>query len=243
MARDHAIGVLVADAHRLVREGLGLLLEADGSIRVVGHATRGEQAVAGARLLHPDVVVMDIGLPGLEALSATRLIFGAGLADVRVMLLSASGGQRELAAALRAGAYGVLLWDSEPALLRRAVRTVAHGGAVLAPGPRATRRLAAGVVDPRRSAAQVRAPRLQGLTVREREVLALVGLGLSNAQIGQRLAVTPATVKAHVGHATTKLEARDRAQLVTVAYETGLVPPTGGYVRSRAVAEGRFTRE
>jgi DNA-binding NarL/FixJ family response regulator len=227
MVSPAIIDVLVAEPYRLVREGLRLLLEYEGNIRVTGTTARGEETVTAARLVHPHVVVMDMELRGLDALRATRLIYGGGLGDVCVVLLSASRDEDQLVGALHAGAHGVLPLDSDPAELRRAVRLVAHGGAVLAPGPAATRWLASNVIEPQRSAAEASAPLLESLTQREREVLALVGVGLSNTDIATRLAVTPATVKAHIGNASAKLHARDRAQLVMVAYETGLVHPLG----------------
>ena len=224
MVGDDAIGVLIADANRLVRAGFRVLLEDEGDIAVVGEAARGEHAVAAARRLRPDVVLMDGAVPGLDALRATRLIFDAGLTEVRVLLLIASGSDAEVFAALRAGARGVLLRDSEPGDLVRAVRAIASGGALLTPG--FTRRLAADVVS-RRARSGAPNPELEGLTQRQREVLALVGHGFSNAEIAERLAVSPATVKTHVGQLIAKLEARDRAELVMLAYETGLVLPAG----------------
>jgi DNA-binding NarL/FixJ family response regulator len=170
-------------------------------------------------------VLLDAGLPGLDPLRATRAIFESGRGQVRVLLMSDPGGDDELFAAMRAGAHGVVLHDSEPADLRRAARIVARGGAVLAPS--STRRLAADVLS-RHTSGAAAAPQLDALTDREREVLALVGQGFSNAEIGGRLTVSPATVKAHVRSAIAKLDARDRAQLVMVAYETGLVVPAAG---------------
>jgi DNA-binding NarL/FixJ family response regulator len=224
MARDDAIAVLIAETHRLVRAGLHLLLEGEGDITVVGEAARGEHAVAAARRLRPDVVLMDAGVPGLDALRASRLIFEEGQSQVRVLLLIASGSDAEVFAALHAGAHSVLLRGSEPDDLLRAVRVTASGGSVLTPG--FTRRLAADVVA-RQAHAGAALAELQALTEREREVLALVGHGFSNAEIADRLGVSPATVKTHVASATAKLEARDRAELVMLAYETGLVLPVG----------------
>jgi DNA-binding NarL/FixJ family response regulator len=225
MTRDDAIAVLIAEAHRLVRAGLRLLLEGDGDITVVGEAARGQDAVAGAQRLRPDVVLMDAGVPGLDALRASRLILEAGLTQVKVLLLIASGSDAEILAALRAGARGVLLRGSEPAELLRAVRMTAQGGVLLTPG--FTRRLAADLVL-RQAHAGAELPELEELTRREREVLTLVGHGFSNTEIAERLAVSPATVKTHVGSTIAKLQVRDRAQLVTLAYETGLVLPRGG---------------
>jgi DNA-binding NarL/FixJ family response regulator len=224
MPRDHAIAVLIAEADQLVRAGFRLLLEGNGDIEVVGEAARGEHAVAEARRLRPNVVVMDGGVPGLDALGATRMIFEAGLPEVRVLILTASGTDAEVFAALHAGAHGVVLRDSEPGDLLRAVRLIAAGGSLLPPG--FTRRLAAEVLA-QRARASTAFPELEALTEREREVLALVGHGFSNAEIAERLAVSPATVKSHVGRAMANLEARNRAELVTLAYETGLVLPAG----------------
>jgi DNA-binding NarL/FixJ family response regulator len=222
--RDDAIAVLVAEPHRLVRAGFRLLLEEEGDIVVVGEAVRGGHAVAGARKLLPDVVLIDANVPGLDALGATRLIFEARLPQVRVLLLTASVTDDDVFAALHAGAHGVLLRDSEPGDLLRAVRLIAGGGALLPPG--FTRRLAAEVLS-QRAHASAAFPELEALTEREREVLVLVGHGFSNAEIAERLAVSPATVKSHVGRAIANLEARNRAELVMLAYETGLVLPGG----------------
>jgi len=219
---EPAIAVIVADAQRLVREGLRALLESEGDIVVVGEAGRGEHAVAETRRRQPDVVLMDIGVPGTDALHATRLIFDEGRARTRVLLLATRANDAEVLAAVRAGAYGVLQRDSTPEHLRRAARTIAAGHALLT--PEVTRRLAAELVAGRVHDGIV-PPELEALTGREREVLGLVGHGLGNAEIAARLAVSPATVKAHVGAATAKLQARDRAALVVLAYETGLVRP------------------
>jgi DNA-binding NarL/FixJ family response regulator len=236
MPRNDDIAVLIAEAHRLVRAGLRLLLEEAGDITVVGEAARGEHAVAGALRLHPDVVVMDGAVPGLDALRATRLIFENGAAQVRVLLLVASAGDADVLAALRAGAHGVLLRDSEPGDLVRAVRVIARGGALLTTG--FTRRLAADVAS-RRGRPGTAFPELEALTPREREVLALVGHGFSNSEIAARLEVSPATVKTHVGKAIGKLEARDRAELVMLAYETGLVVPAGQAAALHGQGQGR----
>jgi len=220
---DQAIAVVVAEAHRLVRAGLRLLLECDRGIVVVGEAARGEHAVAEARRLRPHVVLMDIGVPGLYALRATRGIFDDRDARARVLLLAGLESDEEALAAVRAGAHGVLSRDGAPEALRRAVRTVAAGGAVLT--SHLTRRLAAEAVSGRAGDGIV-PPELAVLTRREREVLGLVARGFGNGEIAARLAVTPATVKTHIGSALTKLDARDRAELVTLAYETGFVVPS-----------------
>jgi DNA-binding NarL/FixJ family response regulator len=217
-----AIDVLIADEHRLVRAGLRLLLEAEDDITVVGEAARGEHAVASARSLLPHVVLMDARMPGFDGLEATRLISAAGdLASVGVLLLTPTGTDVEVLAALHAGAHGVLLRDSEPNELIRAVRVVAAGGALLA--PRFARRL---IDEFLRERARANAPaELEELTAREREVMALAARGLSNVQIAGHLHLSTATVKTHIARALTKLGVHDRAQLVSLAYETGLVVP------------------
>lgn len=216
------IEVVVADGDRLVRAGLRMLLERDGDIAVVGEAARGEQVVTIARRLHPDVVVMDAGIPGCGALWATRLIFETGLGHV--LLVASRTGDAEVLEAIHAGAYGVLPRDSEPVDLLRAVRVIAGGGALVTPG--ALRDLAADVLAHRpQTAAALEG--LEALTGRQREVLALVGLGFTNEQIAGRLEVAAATVKTHVGRVLAKLDARDRAELVTLAYESGLVKTMG----------------
>ena len=223
MAGDDAIAVLIAEAHRLDRAGFRLLLEREGDVTVVGEAARGEHAVAEARRLGPDVVLLDSGVPGLDAVRVTRRIFEASPA-ARILLLTASMSDADVFVALQAGAHGVLLRDSGPGDLLRAVRVVSRGGGLLTPG--FTRRLAADVVTRMAHAAAVH-PELEALTEREREMLALVGHGLSNREIAERLAVTAATVKSHVGRVLAKLNARDRAELVMLAYETRLVQAPG----------------
>jgi DNA-binding NarL/FixJ family response regulator len=237
MARERPITVVLAEGHRLIRAGVRRVLESDGRLVVVGEAGRGEQAVAAARLLHPDVVLIDAAVPGVEALRAARQIYDAGLDGVQVLLLTESPGEDGLIAALHAGARGVALRDSDPAELRRAVRMVAGGAAVLASGPEAIRRVATSVL-PQREDAATHAPRLRALTHREQEVLAFVALGLSNWQIANRLRVSPATIKAHVGSAAAKLGAPDRAHLVRFAYETGLVRPPRPTCRGGTAAGG-----
>jgi DNA-binding NarL/FixJ family response regulator len=224
MADDDVIEVLLAEAHRLVRAGFRSLLEREADVIVVGEAHSGEAAVAAAERLRPDVVLIDAALPGLDAFEATRMIVEAGPARSGVLLLTASGSDAEVFAAVHAGAHGVLGRDSEPADMLRAVRVIAGGGALLTPG--VTRRLAAEVVS-RRAHVDAALCELDELTQREREVMALVGYGFSNSEIARQLAVSPATAKTHVGRAMAKLDARDRAELVRLAYETGLVAPVG----------------
>jgi DNA-binding NarL/FixJ family response regulator len=214
--------VLLADDQALVRAGFRVLLESQDGIRVVGEAADGHEAVELARRHRPDVVLMDVRMPRLDGLQATREITSdPGLAAVRVVILTTFELDEYVYESLRAGASGFLVKDTEPADLVRAVRVVADGDALLSPG--VTRRLIA------EFAARARRPppvaSLDELTAREREIVALVGEGLSNGEIADRLVVSPATAKTHVSRAMLKVGARDRAQLVVYAYETGLVRP------------------
>jgi len=214
------IKVLLADDQKLVRGGLRALLDAEHDITVVGEAGDGAEALAMAKEVHPDVVLMDIRMPGTDGLSATRqLAADSSLRDVRVIVLTTFDIDDHVFEALRSGASGFLVKDTEPADLIRAVRTVANGESLLS--PRATRRL----IEEYATKAKpiVRPTELDVLTEREREVLALVASGLSNAEIADRLVISAATAKTHVNRAMTKLGARDRAQLVVRAYEAGLV--------------------
>ena len=219
---EAAIRVLLADDQALVRAGFRSLLEAQDDIEVVGEATDGEEAVRLAVDTEPDVVLMDIRMPGLDGLAATRRIAEDGrLAGVKIVILTTFGLDEYVFEAIRAGASGFLVKDTEPEELILAVRVVAGGEALMSPS--VTKRL---LVE---FAARAKEPQpargLEELTDREREVVALVGEGLSNREIAQRLFVSPATAKTHVSRAMTKLRARDRAQLVVIAYEAGLVRP------------------
>jgi DNA-binding NarL/FixJ family response regulator len=215
------IRVLLADDQALVRTGFKLLLDTEDDLRVVGEAADGAQAVELARATRPDVVLMDIRMPVLDGLQATREIAGMrGLEQVRVLILTTYDADEYVFEALQVGASGFLLKDSGPAELLHAVRVVAAGEALLA--PRITRRLIAQFAAAR-SAHRASEDRLAELTQREREVLALVGRGLSNGEIAAELVISKATARTHVSHAMVKLGARDRAQLVVVAYQTGLV--------------------
>jgi DNA-binding NarL/FixJ family response regulator len=219
------IKVLLADDQALVRAGFRALLDAQPDIEVVGEAADGADAVRLATRERPDVVLMDIRMPGLDGLEATRRIAAdPHLGGVRIVILTTFDLDEYVFEALRVGASGFLVKDTEPVDLLRGVRAVASGDALLSPG--VTRRLIGEFAS---RARQPRPPKdLAGLTDREREVMALVGEGLSNEEIAERLVVSPATAKTHVSRAMVKLGARDRAQLVVFAYEAGLVRP--GYL-------------
>jgi DNA-binding NarL/FixJ family response regulator len=218
------IKVLLADDQELVRAGFKVLLDTEDDISVVGEAADGAQAVELARAARPNVVLMDIRMPVLDGLQATRQIAAVrGLEQVRVLILTTYDTDAYVFEALQAGASGFLLKDSGPAELLHAIRVVAAGEALLA--PRITRRLISQFTATR-TAHEVAEDRLAVLTQREREVLALVGEGLSNQEIAARLVLSPATARTHVSRAMVKLGARDRAQMVVVAYQAGLVSPT-----------------
>jgi DNA-binding NarL/FixJ family response regulator len=218
-----SIKVLLADDQALVRAGFRVLLDVEDDITVVGEAADGAEAVALARATRPDVVLMDIRMPVLDGLQATRQLAAmAGLERVRILILTTYDTDAYVYEALQAGASGFLLKDSGPPELLHAIRVVAAGEALLA--PRITRRLIAQFAAARTSH-QVAEDRLAELTQRERQVLALVGRGLSNQEIAAELTVSEATARTHVSRAMVKLGARDRAQMVVVAYQTGLVSP------------------
>jgi DNA-binding NarL/FixJ family response regulator len=217
------ITVELVDDQSLVRAGFHALLDAEDDIEVVAQAADGESAVAQARAHRPQVVLMDIRMPKVDGLQATAQITGdPDLCDTRVVVLTTFELDEYVFGALRAGASGFLLKDVEPADLVTAVRVVAAGEALLA--PRLTRRLIeAFVTGPRLATHDTEG--LERLTPREREVLALVGRGCSNAEIAEQLVLSPLTAKTHVARLFAKLGARDRAQLVVTAYESGLVRP------------------
>ena len=217
--------VLLADDQALVLAGFGALLEAEDGIEVAGTAGDGEEAVELARALVPDVVLMDVRMPRLDGLAATaRITADPALAATRVLVLTTFELDEYVFGALRAGASGFLLKDVEPADLLTAIRVVASGEALLA--PRITRRLIeAYVAQPSAAASDAALAGLEELTAREREVLALVAAGLSNHEIAERLVLSPLTAKTHISRVLMKCGARDRAQLVVLAYESGLVVP------------------
>ena len=218
--RPPVIRVLLADDQALVRAGFRALLSRAEDIEVVGEAADGIEAVDAARRTRPDVVLMDVRMPRLDGIAATaRMCADPALADTRIIVVTTFELDEYIHSALRAGASGFLLKDLEPDELRRAVRVVARGEALLAPS--VTRRLISEFT--RRAKPPAQEARLALLTEREREVVALVGQGLGNEEIAARLFISPATAKTHVSHAMTKLSARDRAQLVVFAYDSGLV--------------------
>ena len=218
------IRVLLADDQTLVRSGFRLLLERTDDIEVTGEASTGVEALNRVRVAHPDVVLMDIRMPQMDGIEATRQISqDPELAAVRVIILTTFGQDEYVFDALHAGASGFLLKDVEPDDVRAAVRVVAGGEALLSPS--VTRRLISAFVS-RPIHERELPPELHELTEREREVLILVAAGLTNAEISQRLVISPATAKTHVSRILMKLHARDRAQLVVIAYESGLVKAT-----------------
>jgi len=230
------IRVVLADDEKLIRAGFRVLLEAADDVTVVGEAVNGAQAVDVARREQADVVLMDIRMPEVDGLEATgRIAADEDLAGVRVIILTTFETDAYVYQAIRAGASGFLVKDCEPEDLIRAVRIVARGEALLAPS--VTRRLIDSLARRGASASSAAASGrgpvgrtssdLSRLTEREREILSLVAEGLSNDEIAGRLFLSPLTTKTHVSRILTKLEARDRAQLVVIAYESGLVVPGG----------------
>lgn len=214
------IRVVLVDDQELVRAGLRPLAELDGDITVVGEAADGRAGLSRVRELRPDVVLMDVRMPGLDGIEATRAVVAdPALRDVRVLVLTTFDEDEHVVEAIRAGAAGYLLKDVSPGDLRAAIRTVAAGDSLLSPAVTAAAMRA--VAD---------APRRlddAGLTEREREVLTLVGRGLTNDEIARALYLSPATARTYVSRLLTRLDARDRAALVVLAYETGLVRPGG----------------
>jgi DNA-binding NarL/FixJ family response regulator len=221
------IRVVVADDQALVRGGFRVLVDSAPDMEVVGEAPDGATAVALAQQFVPDVVLMDIRMPGMDGLEATRLITGGPLtASVRVLVLTTFDLDEYVYGALRAGASGFLLKDTVPEDLLAAIRVIAAGDALLS--PRITRRLIEEFVQrPAVGPPASTSVAMESLTDREREVLVEVARGLSNAEIASALYISPATAKTHVSRLLMKLDARDRAQLVVIAYESGLVTPAG----------------
>ncbi|MCJ1712833.1 response regulator transcription factor [Curtobacterium sp. VKM Ac-2922] len=216
------IRVVLADDQVLIRAGLRALVDAEPGMTVVGEAGDGDAAVQIATRERPDVVLMDIRMPGTDGLAATRRISAdPALADVHVVVLTTFEEDDYVFEAIRGGAAGFLVKDTEPAELLRAIRTVVAGESLLSPG--ATRSLVEAFATHAKPAAL--APGLDVLTDRERQVMRLVAAGLTNTEIAERLFVSPTTAKTHVSRAMIKLGARDRAQLVVFAYETGLATP------------------
>ncbi|MFL6109802.1 MAG: response regulator [Catenulispora sp.] len=219
--------IVLADDQALLRGTFRLLLDSTPDLEVVGEAGTGREAVELTRRLRPDLVLMDIRMPVLDGLAATRQIASEpALASVKVLILTTFENDEYVAEALRAGAGGFLGKGVNPEELLRAIRTVAAGEALLSPA--ATRALITRFLDSPAGSPAVAAP-LDALTAREREVVTLVAAGLSNDEIAARLFVTPLTAKTHVNRAMAKLGARDRAQVVVIAYESGLVRPNSGH--------------
>ncbi|MFI2565019.1 response regulator [Paenarthrobacter sp. NPDC018779] len=216
------IRLLIADDQTLIRAGFRALLDAEPDMEVVAEAGTGKDAVRLAARDKPDVVLMDIRMPDDDGLTATRRILAnPALSGTRIIILTTFELDEYIAEAVRAGAAGFLVKDTEPAELIRAVRVVNDGDALLSPS--VTRRIMAQLASHSRAAGELL--KLDQVTEREREVLALVGEGLNNAEIAERLFITPLTAKTHVSRIMTKLMVRDRSQLVVLAYESGLVKP------------------
>ena len=217
------IRVLLADDQPVVRAGFRLILDAEDDITVIGEADDGAAAVALTTQTHPDVVLMDIRMPGVDGLEATRTIAAdAALADVKILILTTFELDEYVFEALRAGASGFLVKHTQPGELIRALREIADGQALLSPS--VTRRLIAEFTA-RPERPSLVPTSMAALTDRESEVVALVALGLTNDEIAAELVLSPATARTHVSHAMLKLGARDRAQLVVFAYQSGLVRP------------------
>ena len=216
------IRVVLVDDQALVRGGFKALLSSDPEIEVVGEASNGAEAVAIATAQQPDVILMDVRMPEMDGLEATRKILSnEATASTRVLVLTTFDLDEYVYEGLRAGASGFVLKDIDPPELIQAVHVIARGEALLAPS--ITRRLIAEFASRRRPSTAEVSKRLSELTEREREVLTHIGRGLNNDEIAEELVISPATAKTHVSRIMSKLEARDRAQLVVVAYETGLV--------------------
>ncbi len=216
------IRIVIADDHELMRSGLRSMLDAESDMEVVGEAEDGAEAVDQVVRLHPDVAIMDIRMPRLDGIEATRRLMAQGDAAPRVLVLTTFDLDEYVYEALRAGAGGFMLKDAPPGKLAEAVRTVAAGEALLAPA--VTKRLVERFVQ-RPPSDVARTERFDELTERELEVLKLVTKGMSNAEIGEQLYLSEATVKTHITRILSKLGVRDRVQAVVLAYESGLVEP------------------
>jgi DNA-binding NarL/FixJ family response regulator len=218
--------VLLADDQELMRMGFRMVIDSQPDLSVIGEVANGREAIAAAARLSPDVLLMDVRMPEMDGVEATRRIVDSG-SEARVIILTTFDLDEYVYAALRAGASGFLLKDAQPADLLSAIRAVAAGDAVVA--PRVTRRLLSTYAHRLPAGASADSgdrARLEQLTAREDEVLRLIALGLSNGEIAERLVVSEATVKTHVGRVLAKLELRDRVQIVVFAYESGLVTPS-----------------
>jgi DNA-binding NarL/FixJ family response regulator len=216
------IRVVLADDQALVRSGLRALLTNSDDVQVVGEASDGREAIAVVTRTQPDVVLMDVRMPGVDGIAATqRITSDQRLSEVAIIMLTTFDDDDQIFAAIRAGASGYLLKDAEPDDLREAIRVVAAGDALLSAS--ITRKVMEGIISGPAGVADH--GRLSELTEREREVLAGVGRGLSNDEIAAEIHISPATARTYVSRILTKLGARDRAQLVVIAYETGLVTP------------------
>jgi DNA-binding NarL/FixJ family response regulator len=217
--------VLLADDQELMRMGFRMVMDTQPDLEIVGEASNGVEAVEATRILSPDVVLMDVRMPELDGVEATRQIV-AWQSSARIVILTTFDLDEYVYAALRAGASGFLLKDAPPGDLLAAIRAVASGDAVVAPS--ITRRLLSSYAHRLPAPAVAEDERMALLTAREREVLLEVARSLSNAEIARRLVLSEATVKSHVGRILAKLDLRDRVQIVVFAYETGLITPTHG---------------
>jgi DNA-binding NarL/FixJ family response regulator len=220
-----SLGVLIADDQALVRAGFRMILEAEEDMEVVGEAADGREAVVEARRLRPDVVLMDVRMPDVDGIDATRRLLGDDGSDAKVVMLTTFDMDEYVYDALRAGASGFLLKDVPPEQLVAGIRAVASGDALLAPS--VTRRVIEEFVRRPPDSMRTAPPELAELTARELEVLKLMARGLANAEIAKELFVSETTVKTHVAHVLMKLKLRDRVQAVVFAYESGLVLPGG----------------
>jgi DNA-binding NarL/FixJ family response regulator len=220
-----SLGVLIADDQALVRAGFRMILEAEEDMEVVGEAADGREAVAQARSLRPDVVLMDVRMPEVDGIDATRRLLGDGGSDTKIVMLTTFDMDEYVYDALRAGASGFLLKDVPPEQLVAGIRAVASGDALLAPS--VTRRVIEEFVRRPPDSVRTAPPELAELTARELEVLKMLARGLANAEIAKELFVSETTVKTHVAHVLMKLKLRDRVQAVVFAYESGLVLPGG----------------